>query len=118
MNKTQLVDCIQAKLGEGATKKCAEIALNAVLSAITDAVATDKDYRGQGYAKRLLAEAAACDKPVFLRPMSPSLFAFYESAGFLPFSPHTELCGEVRAKKKIVYASAFSCGAMLAILFV
>ena len=30
----------------------------------------------------------------------------------------TELCGEVRAKKKIVYASAFSCGAMLAILFV
>lgn len=42
MNKTQLVDCIQAKLGEGATKKCAEIALNAVLSAITDAVATDK----------------------------------------------------------------------------
>ena len=30
----------------------------------------------------------------------------------------TELCGEVRAKKKIVYASAFSCGAMLAILLI
>ena len=42
MNKTQLVDCIQAKLGEGATKKCAETALNAVLGAIKDAVATDK----------------------------------------------------------------------------
>ena len=42
MNKTQLVDCIQAKLGEGATKKCAETALNAVLGAIKDAVATEK----------------------------------------------------------------------------
>ena len=42
MNKTQLVDCIQAKLGEGATKKCAETALNAVLGAIKEAVATDK----------------------------------------------------------------------------
>ena len=38
MNKTQLVDCIQAKLGEGATKKCAEAALSAVLGSITDAV--------------------------------------------------------------------------------
>ena len=38
MNKTQLVDCIQAKLGEDATKKCAEAALTAVLGAITDAV--------------------------------------------------------------------------------
>ena len=42
MNKTQLIDCIQAKLGDGVTKKCAEVALNAVLSAITEAVATDK----------------------------------------------------------------------------
>ena len=42
MNKTQLIDCIQAKLGEGATKKCAETALNAVLGAIKEAVATDK----------------------------------------------------------------------------
>lgn len=38
MNKTQLVDSIQAKLGEGATKKCAEAALNAVLTSIGDAV--------------------------------------------------------------------------------
>lgn len=42
MNKTQLVDCIQARLGEGATKKCAEAALNAVLGAIKDAVAAEK----------------------------------------------------------------------------
>lgn len=38
MNKTQLVDSIQAKLGEGATKKCAEAALSAVLGSISDAV--------------------------------------------------------------------------------
>ena len=42
MNKTQLIDCIQAKLGEGATKKCAEAALDAVLGAIKSAVVTDK----------------------------------------------------------------------------
>ncbi len=60
------------------------------------AVATDKAYRGKGYAKRLLAEAAVGGTPVFLRPMSPSLFSFYESAGFSPFSPHRELCGDVQ----------------------
>lgn len=37
MNKTQLVDSIHAKLGEGATKKCAEAALSAVLSSISEA---------------------------------------------------------------------------------
>lgn len=37
MNKTELVDSIQEILGEGATKKCAEQALNAVLAAITEA---------------------------------------------------------------------------------
>lgn len=42
MNKTQLVDCIQAKLGEGATKKQAEEALKAVLGAISDSVQKDK----------------------------------------------------------------------------
>lgn len=42
MNKTQLVDVIQAKLGEGATKKCAETALNAVLGAISDSVRKEK----------------------------------------------------------------------------
>ena len=42
MNKTQLIGCIQAKLGEGVTKKCAEAALDAVLGAIKEAVVTDK----------------------------------------------------------------------------
>ena len=42
MNKTQLVDLIQAKLGKEATKKCAESALAAVLCAISTAVKKDK----------------------------------------------------------------------------
>ncbi len=42
MNKTQLVDKIQAKLGTEATKKCAEAALKAVLDSISEAVLTDK----------------------------------------------------------------------------
>lgn len=42
MNKTQLVDCVQAKLGKEATKKCAEAALTAVLGAISEAVKKEK----------------------------------------------------------------------------
>ncbi len=38
MNKTELVLSIQGKLGEGATKKCAEAALSAVLDSIAAAV--------------------------------------------------------------------------------
>ena len=58
------------------------------------AVATAKQFRGRGHAKRLLARVAAMGTPVFLRPMSPSLFDFYKGAGFTPFSPHGELCGD------------------------
>ncbi len=50
------------------------------------AVATHPAYRGRGLAKQLLA-AEAARYPVFLRPMTPSLFDFYKQAGFLPFSP-------------------------------
>ena len=49
MNKTQLVDSIQAKLGEGATKKCAEAALSAVLSAISDAVKANEKVQLVGF---------------------------------------------------------------------
>ena len=59
------------------------------------AVATAKEYRGKGYAKRLLAEAASRGTPVFLRPMSPSLFDFYKAAGFTPFSPCEVKTGSV-----------------------
>lgn len=58
-------------------------------------VATAKEYRGKGYAKRLLAEAASHGTPVFLRPMAPSLFRFYEDAGFVPFSPYSVQKGDV-----------------------
>lgn len=60
------------------------------------AVATAKEYRGKGYAKRLLCEVASRGKPVFLRPLSPSLFDFYKTAGFTPFSPYKVQTGEVR----------------------
>lgn len=60
------------------------------------AVATHPDHRGKGLAKRLLtAEAAA--HPVFLRPMSPSLFDFYTKAGFSPISPISHLTGKATA---------------------
>lgn len=42
MNKNQLIDAIQKELGPEATKKCAAAALNATLTAITKAVATEK----------------------------------------------------------------------------
>lgn len=42
MNKAQLIDAIQKNLGEGATKKCATSALDAVLTAISDAVKVEK----------------------------------------------------------------------------
>lgn len=58
------------------------------------AVATDERFRGKGLAHRLLKEATELGVPLFLRPMSPSLFSFYESAGFRPFSPYREVCGE------------------------
>lgn len=51
------------------------------------AVATDPKYRGRGLAKRLLSEVVAEGYPVFLRPSSPSLFAFYQKAGLSPISP-------------------------------
>ena len=57
------------------------------------AVATDKEQRGKGYAKQLLQQVAAEGTPVFLRPMSPSLFDFYKAAGFTPFSPYREISG-------------------------
>lgn len=42
MNKTELVELIQSKLGEGATKKCAEAALSAVLTSIGEAAKKGK----------------------------------------------------------------------------
>lgn len=57
------------------------------------AVATHPDHRGKGLARRLLQEEAA-RYPVFLRPMTPSLFDFYEKVGFRPLSPLGIRAGE------------------------
>lgn len=57
------------------------------------AVATHPDHRGKGLAKQLLQQEAA-RYPVFLRPMTPSLFDFYEKAGFKPLSPIRTQRGE------------------------
>ena len=59
MNKTQLVDSIQAKLGEGATKKCAEAALSAVLGAISDAVKANEKVQLVGFGTFDIGERAA-----------------------------------------------------------
>ena len=58
------------------------------------AVSTDPACRGQGLAKRLLNDVAAEGAPVFLRPMSASLFDFYKNAGLSPVSPYLEMSGE------------------------
>ncbi|MBQ8342185.1 MAG: GNAT family N-acetyltransferase [Clostridia bacterium] len=60
------------------------------------AVATHPDHRGKGLAKQLLAAEAAAH-PVFLRPMSSSLFDFYGKAGYTPISPVTCLSGKATA---------------------
>ena len=56
------------------------------------AVATHPDHRGKGLAKQLL-RAEAARYPIFLRPMSPSLFDFYAKVGFSPISPVSRLEG-------------------------
>ncbi len=58
------------------------------------AVATDPACRGQGLAKKLLRKVAAEGAPVFLRPMSASLFDFYKKAWLSPVSPYLETSGE------------------------
>ena len=59
MNKTQLVESIKAKLGEGATKKCAETALNAVLTSIGDAARQDEKVQLIGFGTFYMRKRAA-----------------------------------------------------------
>ena len=60
------------------------------------AVATHPDHRGKGLAKCLLLQEAA-EHPVFLRPMSESLFDYYGKVGFSPFSPIEITTGDAAA---------------------
>lgn len=59
MNKTQLVESIQAKLGEGATKKCAEAALSAVLTSISDAARKGEKVQLVGFGTFAMKTRAA-----------------------------------------------------------
>lgn len=59
MNKTQLVESIKAKLGEGATKKCAETALNAVLACISEATRQGEKVQLIGFGTFAMRKRAA-----------------------------------------------------------
>lgn len=49
MNKTELIDAVSSKLGEGSTKKQAEVAVAAVLEAIADGIKADKKVQVIGF---------------------------------------------------------------------
>lgn len=59
-------------------------------------IATHPDHRGKGLAKQMIAAEAEAH-PVFLRPLSPSLFDFYAKAGLSPISPATHMAGDATA---------------------
>ena len=61
------------------------------------AIATHPDYRSRGLARELIENEAA-HHPIFLRPMSPSLFDFYAKVGMTPFSPMKVVRGEAATK--------------------
>ncbi len=69
------------------------------------AVATARAHRGRGYAKKLLKRVADRGIPVFLRPMSPSLFDFYKAAGFTPFSPYREWQGNAESDDAVGFTA-------------
>ena len=104
MNKTQLVDCIQAKLGEGATKKCAETALNAVLGAIKDAVATEKvQLVGFGTFEMKTRAARTGRNPqtgAAMKIAASKTLSFKPSSVFKSAAPAKKTCKKGGCKKK------------------
>lgn len=105
MNKTQLVDCIQAKLGEGATKRCAEVALAAVLSSIADAVRTEKvQLIGFGTFEMKTREARTGRNPrtgAEMKIPASSTLSFKPSASFKTvIKPAKKTCTKKSCKKK------------------
>lgn len=77
-------------------------------------VATDPAHRGKGHARALIA-AEAARYPVFLRPMSESLFDFYARAGMKPFSPITVTHGDAAASAALPTPRALTPAAYLAL---
>lgn len=49
MNKTELIEAVNANLGEGSTKKNAEAAVSAVLNAIAEGVKKDRKVQVIGF---------------------------------------------------------------------
>ena len=104
MNKSQLVDCIQAKLGEGATKKCAETALNAVLDAIKDAARTEKvQLVGFGSFEMKARAARTGRNPQTGAPIeiaASQTLSFKASASLRSAAPAKKTCKKGGCKKK------------------
>ena len=105
MNKTELVSCIQARLGEDATKKCAETALAAVLGAITDAVKAGEKVQIIGFGSFEMKTRAAriglnpqTRKEITI-PASQTL-AFKPSSTFKTELPTKKTCKKGGCKKK------------------
>jgi len=59
MNKTELIEAVQGKLDEGATKKQAEQAVSAVLGAISQGVVSDGKVQVIGFGTFEVKERAA-----------------------------------------------------------
>lgn len=77
-------------------------------------VATDSCHRGRGYATALI-EAEARQYPVFLRPMSESLFDFYQRAGMVSFSPITVSRGNAAWQAEVPAPLSLTPSAYLAV---
>ncbi len=105
MNKTQLVDCIQAKLGTDATKKCAETALKAVLDAITESVKKEKvQLVGFGTFEMKTRAARTGRNPqtgAAMKIAASSTLAFKPSSTFKTVvKPAKKACAKKSCKKK------------------
>ncbi|MBQ3525987.1 MAG: HU family DNA-binding protein [Akkermansia sp.] len=105
MNKTQLVDCIQAKLGEGATKKCAEAALSAVLGSISDAVKAGEKVQLVGFGTfEMKTRAARTGRNPRtgdeMKIEASQTLAFKPSSAFKTVLPAKKTCKKGGCKKK------------------
>lgn len=105
MNKTQLVESIKAKLGEGATKKCAETALNAVLNSISDAARQDEKVQLIGFGTFFMRKRAARTgrNPQSGKEMKipgSSTLAFKPSSVFKVIEKPAKKCAAKKATKK------------------
>ncbi|KAB2649670.1 MAG: HU family DNA-binding protein [Verrucomicrobiota bacterium] len=81
MNKAQLIDCVQKKLGDDVSKLAAERSVDAVLSAIKLGMRTDKEVQLVGFGSFAVSHRAArrgynpyTKKPMKIRAMKTIRF--------------------------------------------